>query len=117
MPIVPVDESLDVKQLVGDSGILWCDARGFPSLVYFHVHLAKVDVRAGALRVSSIECCVAEIPVRILCTILDYVGECEHFDSVDFHEGRIPVDCAWRRGGPLIWNARSEPSSGICSSA
>ncbi len=74
MPSVPVDEALDVKELAGDRWVLRCDTGRLPRLVYLHVHLTKIDVRAGALWIFEVECCVAEVPIGILGTVLYDVG-------------------------------------------
>ena len=74
MSVVPVDEALDVEELGGDRWVLRCDTCRFPGLVYLHVHLTKIDVRAGALWIFEVECCVAEVPIGILGTVFNDVG-------------------------------------------
>jgi len=74
MPIVPVDEALYVKELASDRWVLRCDTGRFPRLVYLHVHLTKIDVRAGALWIFEVKCCVAEVSIGILGTVLEDVG-------------------------------------------
>ena len=74
MSVVPVDEALDVEELGGDRWVLWCDTGRFPCLVYLHVHLTKIDVRAGALWIFEVGCCVAEVPIGILGTVFNDVG-------------------------------------------
>ncbi len=74
MIIVPVNKALNVKKLVGNGRVLGGYTCRFPSLVYLHVHLAKIEVRTGALWILEVECCITEVPIGILGTVFDDVG-------------------------------------------
>jgi hypothetical protein len=117
MPIVPVDKALNVKELGGDRRVLRSYSGRFPGLVYFHVYSAKIDVRAGALRVLDIECCVTEVPISILGTVLDGIGRRDHLDSMDLHERCVSVHSARWGSRPLVGNAWYEAASSICCPA